>query len=200
MVGLGVIAVAVAFTAVFTWWRSPLDAIEGRINATGFNLEGSAFTSAAVFAFAAGVLAGVLVRRVVPAMAATVIAFVAVRAPVEMYARPRFARPHLRITDPGGRASNRGRQFTQDWLLGQGWIDASGRKLSDAERTAILRQLYDSGTPIEQYMAQHGLRHYAEYHPAGSFWTFQLIESGIYLAIAAALLAAAIWLTRRRTT
>jgi hypothetical protein len=106
----------------------------------------------------------------------------------------------LRITDPGSRTLDRGRQFTQDWPLSQGWIDASGRKLSDAERANILRQLYDSGTPIERYMAEHGLRHYTEYHPAGSFWTFQLVEAGIYLALTGALLAAAIWLIRRRTT
>jgi hypothetical protein len=202
LVGLGVVIVAAAFTALFTWWRAPLDAIEGRIGATGFNLEGSNLTVAALFAFGAGTLAGVLLRRTVAAMAVTLAAYVAVRVPVEIYARPRYQTPRLRITDPAARggSQDKGRQFTTDWVLGQGWIDAAGHKLTDAERTTILRQLYDNGTPIEQYMAQHGLRHYAEYHPASSFWTLQLVEAVIYLGLAAALLATAIWFIRRRTT
>jgi hypothetical protein len=36
------------------------------------------------------------------------------------------------------------------------------------------------------------------YQPADRFWTFQLIEAGLYLAITAAALAATIWLLRRR--
>jgi hypothetical protein len=200
VVGLGVATVAFAFTALFTWWRQPLDAIEGHMFPNGFNLEGPTPIAAALFAFATGTLAGVLIRRTVAAMAATLITFVAVRAPLETYARPRYQTPRLRITEPGNRTLTPGRQYTQDWPLSQGWIDAAGRKLNDAERTTILRQLYDTGTPIEQYMAQHGLRHYTEYHPASSFWTFQAIEAGIYLALAAALLTAAIWLIRRRTT
>ena len=36
------------------------------------------------------------------------------------------------------------------------------------------------------------------YQPAGWFWTFQLIEAVLYLAITAAAVGATIWLLRRR--
>ncbi|MEU8234576.1 hypothetical protein AB0C12_33730 [Actinoplanes sp. NPDC048967] len=49
-------------------------------------------------------------------------------------------------------------------------------------------------------MIDHGLRHYTEYHPDSSFWAFQAIGSASFLAVAAAFLAAAIWMVRRRTT
>ena len=49
-------------------------------------------------------------------------------------------------------------------------------------------------------MIDHGLRHYTEYHPDSSFWVFQAIESASLLALAAVLLAAAVWMVRRHTT
>jgi len=36
------------------------------------------------------------------------------------------------------------------------------------------------------------------YQPAGRFWTFQFIEAGIFVALTAVALGAAIWLLRRR--
>ena len=38
------------------------------------------------------------------------------------------------------------------------------------------------------------------YLPASRFWTLQLIQGGLFLAIAAAALGAAVWLLHRRTT
>ena len=46
-----------------------------------------------------------------------------------------------------------------------------------ALRIAILNQVHTDGTPIERYLAEHGLRHYAEYQPGSRFWTLQAIES-----------------------
>jgi hypothetical protein len=37
------------------------------------------------------------------------------------------------------------------------------------------------------------------YQPGDRFWTFQLIEAGLLVALAAALLAIAVWLVHRRT-
>ncbi|MEU8004336.1 hypothetical protein AB0B66_24540 [Catellatospora sp. NPDC049111] len=59
--------------------------------------------------------------------------------------------------------------------------------------------VYGAGTPIERYLADHGLRHYTEYHPAGSFLSMQLVEAAAFLGLAAVLPAAAVWIVRRRT-
>jgi hypothetical protein len=53
---------------------------------------------------------------------------------------------------------------------------------------------------VKRYLAAHGMRHYTEFHPASSFWTFQAIESALFLGLAAALLLATAWLVRRRIT
>jgi acyl-coenzyme A synthetase/AMP-(fatty) acid ligase len=39
---------------------------------------------------------------------------------------------------------------------------------------------------------------YLSYQPADRFWTFQWIETSIYLAISALALGATFWLVRRR--
>jgi hypothetical protein len=38
------------------------------------------------------------------------------------------------------------------------------------------------------------------YGSAGSFWTIQLLQDGLYLVVAAAALATAVWLPHRRAT
>jgi hypothetical protein len=60
--------------------------------------------------------------------------------------------------------------------------------------------LYSSDARVESFMIDHGLRHYTAYHPDSSFWAFQAIESASLLALAAALLAVAVWMVRRHTT
>jgi hypothetical protein len=47
-------------------------------------------------------------------------------------------------------------------------------------------------------MQAHGWRGYATYQPAYRFWPFQGIETGIYVLLAAALIAAAFVILRRR--
>jgi hypothetical protein len=205
-VGLGVLLVAAAFTALFTWWRAPLDAVDGRFGDITFNLEGVAFAATALFAFAVGALAGTLVRGLVAAMGLALISYFAVRTAIEQLARPLLLTPRTRITEAVTEPGVPG-AYSRDWRIGDGLIDASGHRLSDAEYAAVLNRVYGdgmatygSGTPIEKYLATHGLRHYTDYHPAGSFWIFQLAELGLYLALTAALLAATVHLIRRRTS
>lgn len=91
VVGLGVLVLASLLTLLFTWWRSPLDTIDGRIGSTAFDLEGLALPAGALFAV--GVLAGTLLRRTVAAMAVSFLAYVAIHVPVELYLRPTTRTP-----------------------------------------------------------------------------------------------------------
>jgi hypothetical protein len=49
-----------------------------------------------------------------------------------------------------------------------------------------------------QCLAQHGYTQWTSYQPASRFWPFQWIEGGWLLALSALLIAATIWLVRRR--
>jgi hypothetical protein len=49
-------------------------------------------------------------------------------------------------------------------------------------------------------LAAHGFRQIDSYQPVSRFWTFQGIESGLFLGLAAVLLGVGVfWVTRRST-
>jgi hypothetical protein len=92
--GLGTLAAmlaAAALAAIVTWWCAPIDAaldagrrFEGirsvsRMEPPMFIARGVAPIGYAAFAFVLGATAGLLLRRTVPAMAVTLVAFVAVQ-------------------------------------------------------------------------------------------------------------------------
>ncbi len=93
LVGAGVAAGAGVFTLILTWWRRPLDRLGSRFEPSAFNFEGVSPLTVWLFSFAVGVLAGIAVRRTVPAMALAVAAFLAVRLPVEFMLRPHYSSP-----------------------------------------------------------------------------------------------------------
>ena len=51
---------------------------------------------------------------------------------------------------------------------------------------------------LAQCLAQHGYTQWTSYQPASRFWPFQWIEGGWLLALSVLLIAATIWLVRRR--
>ena len=55
------------------------------------------------------------------------------------------------------------------------------------------------GDPV-QYLIQHGYTQLTTYQPASRFWPFQWIEGGWLLLLSVLLIAATIWLVRRRAT
>jgi hypothetical protein len=51
---------------------------------------------------------------------------------------------------------------------------------------------------VNQWLVQHGYTMWTSYQPGSRFWPFQWIEGGWLLALSALLIAAAVWLVRRR--
>jgi len=199
-----VTVLTVGFTTLFTWWRGPLDGIQGRFDGAAYNFEGAVPTASAVFAFALGTLAGTLARRTIPAMALTFFGYWIVRLPLEVLGRPRFLAPLVRIFDPAAAAGNTpaGRGAlgaSQDWILDSGLIDRAGHRLTLAQETTVLRAARDADIGQLDYLRQHGIRSLEVYQPGDRFWSFQLIEAGLLVALAAVLLAIAVWLVHRRT-
>jgi len=95
VVGLTSMAVAGLLSLMLTWWASPLDRVS--MNAFGtFDERDIVPIGYAAFAFALGVAAGVLVRRTLPAMATTLVAFVAARLAMIHSIRPHLIAPVVR--------------------------------------------------------------------------------------------------------
>ena len=92
VIGLASIAVAGLLSLMVTWWASPLD--RASMNPFGtFDQRDIVPIGYAAFAFTLGVAAGVFSRRTVPAMAATLVAFVAARLVVIHWIRPHLITP-----------------------------------------------------------------------------------------------------------
>ena len=94
LVGLAAMVVGGLLTWMVDWWMSPLDAAnKNRFDPAPFSIHGVAPIGYAAFAFALGATAGVLLRRTVPAMGATLVRFVVARLAVEHWVRPNLAAP-----------------------------------------------------------------------------------------------------------
>ncbi|HEY2544387.1 MAG TPA: hypothetical protein VGH92_15205, partial [Gaiellaceae bacterium] len=127
LLAIGVVLAGAAASAIVMWWRAPYDTLEGRIGPSSFDVEGLVVPAYALFALALGVLAGLVFRRTVAAMSATLIAFGAARFLVIEFVRPHFLAPLHRAvlaTDSG--------LGTGDWVLSNALVDGGGRQITAA--------------------------------------------------------------------
>ena len=163
-----------------------------------FDLRGVAFAAWALAAFAIGALAGMLIRRVVPAIVATLAVYTGLAIAAALYLREHYMTPLLiKNADAPGSA----------WTISQWWTKG-GKPVSQDTLSQVLQaapQLAGGkgGIPqddptVNQYLAQHGYTLWTSYQPGSRFWPFQWIESGWLLALSVLLIAATIWLVRRR--
>jgi len=189
------VATTATASAIVMWWRSPFDTLEGRINPSGFDIEGLVVPAYALFALALGVLAGLVFRRTVAAMTATLVAFAATRLLVLTFLRPHFLSPlHWSIlpTDPGPPAG--------DWILSDTLVDAGGRQITTGREDLAVQHAQLAGIDPHTYIDTLGWKRLVTYQPAGRFWTFQLIEAGLFVALAVAVVLVTLWLIRRTPT
>jgi ABC-2 family transporter protein len=192
LLGLGTIAAAGMATAATMWWRHPFDTLQGRMVPSGFDIEGLVVPAYALFALAIGVLAGLLLRRTVAAMTVTLVVFVATRLAVERFARPHYLSP-LRHTASGFSGGAR----PGDWVLSNELVDAAGRQITAGREDLAILHAQQGGIDPHDYIATLGWRRVISFQPADRFWTFQMIEAGIFVALALAVIAVTVWLIRR---
>jgi len=148
-VKLGVIGVAATIVAgllslMVTMWASPLDAANMNVFGT-FDQRDLVPIGYGAFAFALGVLAGVVIRRTLPAMATTVVAFVGARLAFTELLRPHLIAPMVRsmaLTSniAGlGFGSNNGGPFNllpgsptiaNAWIASTGIVDRAGNAIT----------------------------------------------------------------------
>jgi ABC-type transport system involved in multi-copper enzyme maturation permease subunit len=171
LVTVGLVMVGAAMTAVITWYRAPMDRLTGHFQHNIYDFEGLVPTAYILCAFGFAVLAGLLIRRSIPAMIAAFLPWLAIRLVIEFVFRSSFLAP-LTLTCGANncRGNNGGYGISAippatghigDWVLSQ---------------------------------TNRGFL----YQPADRFWAFQGIEAGIFVALAAAALGTAVWLLHRR--
>jgi hypothetical protein len=189
VLGAGLLASG-ALLALLIWWHSPSAQIDSAFSNGAYDTSGPVWVGATLLALALGVCAGALTRRVVVAFVLAIALFVAIRAPVELLWRPNFE-PPVTVTWPIDQLNPPATVSTQDWVLAFGIIDAHGNKTNKLEGCTL------SETINQCYQAIGARARYISYQPADRFWTFQWIETGIYVVFSVLALGTAFWLVRR---
>jgi hypothetical protein len=202
-------AVAGVVSALVTWWSGPdnallLDAFQpGR-----FDIMGIVPVSYALFAMALGICAGAVLRRTLPAMAVTIAGFVAVRAVIAELVRQHYlaavtvlSSPFSNYTPPAG-----------SWVFAQGLMGPHGQVLSQDGSGITVDGVPQSALPascqavavrgnpgsVDSCLRAAGYHQYVTFQPGSRYWAFQGIEAGIFVVLAAALIAVAFAVVTRR--
>ena len=197
-----------AVSALVTWWSGPDNALQlDQFKPGRFDIMGIVPVGYALFAMALGLCAGALLRRTMPALAVTLGGFIAVRAVITLWLRPHYMSA-VTVTykllsgyTPSG----------SYWQFAQGILDPAGRLVPIADGPAI------DGIPVGSLpsacaasangavrptpscrQALDGFHSFITYQPASRYWAFQGIETGIFVALAAALVAVTAVVVLRR--
>jgi len=161
-----VAAAASLFSVLWTWFFQPFLKQEDLtvLSATVFDTRGLSFAAWTLAAFTIGALAGMLLRRIVPAMAITLGGYLGLTLLTWLFLRKHYL-PALVTSNPGIVGGRLGPD--SPWVVGTGHTGA---------------------TP------------WWSYQPVSRFWPMQFIEGGWLLVLSVLLIAATVWLVRRRAT
>jgi len=217
LAALGVVlaAAGAAFGTLLSWCYQPYSAAANQDLglygntpfAVAFGLREVTFPAWALAAFATGALAGMLIRRVVPAIAATLAVYAGLAIAAAALLREHYLTPLV--------TSNPNLPGTA-WLIAQWWTKDGRFAFAGNPPDSLLNQFCTfpqspsgkgggpSGPPgppgptYAQCLAPHGYANWMSYQPASRFWPFQWIEGGWLFALSVLLIAATIWLVHRR--
>ena len=211
LIGLASVVVTGLLSLMLTVWSSPLNQLSlNRFSYGPFGEQGLAPAGYAAFAFVLGVLAGLLIRRTLPAMAATLVAFTAVRIGFSYGGRRLLMAPlreagPLNLRDIGITLTDSGRLTLYPtgghpgaWIYSVKVITPAGQPFGGQVPPGCG---LNSGpqTCIRAIAGLH-LRQLVTFQPASRFWAFQWYETGVFVLAAVALAALCVWWVRRRLT
>ena len=157
-IGLGALATLVLaglFSLNVPWWYGNRHTL-GSNAYDVFDRRDIAPVAYALFAFAAGVMFGALLRRTIPAMVATLGLFVVARIAVSIWVRPHLlAARHLVVSLARGGTANLGIELSNggtphliaggggpvgSWTQSSYFVSESGQRVTSSQMTAFLHQ------------------------------------------------------------
>jgi len=209
---VAVTAAASAISVLFSWYYQPYFGADNQARSLSeltslapslFDLRGVAFGAWTLAAFAIGALAGMLIRKVVPAIVATLVAYAGLAIATGVWLREHYFAPLVT------RSLN---VPSAVWIVSQHWATKGGQTVSQTVLYQVLQ-----GAPAQvagkegggpnlhalvawQYLVQHGYIQVTSYQPATRFWAFQWMEAGWLLGLSVLLIAVTMWLVCRRAT
>jgi hypothetical protein len=201
----GGVTFAAIFALTFERWSSPDDALRGRLDKNDFDFRGVVPVGHTIFAIGLMLAIGCVIRRPVPAIVISAIAYVGIRLPFILWIRERLISPLTKEiplnSDPVGQAGpvfNKGLN-TGDWVLSSFWRTSTGERINGSQLERLCPpSSMTSRDSLPRCIEQHGITQFVTYHPDSRYWSFQLIETGIFLAVGLALIGFAAWWVMRR--
>jgi ABC-type transport system involved in multi-copper enzyme maturation permease subunit len=211
LVGVAVAAIAGAFSVLVSWYYQPYLATGNGTQFSSpsplspglFDLRIVAFAAWTLAAFAIGALAGMLIRRVVPAIVATLAAYTGLALLAGTVLRQHYLTP---LVAKGSNLPD------SAWITSEWWTKSGKFAFGGRPPIELLQQLCpasfvpgpNGGIAVRgafsptTCLVQHGYTQWSDYQPASHFWPFQWIEGGWLLALSVLLIAVTVWLVRRR--
>jgi hypothetical protein len=221
-VGWVLLAAAVwggAIATLVTWWSGPRNAaFANAFQSNYFDQQGLVPVAYSVFATALGITAGATARRTLPAIAIVIGGFIGMRLWISQDLRMHFMAP---VTTFYGVAANFNTP-AGSINVGGGLINQAGQLVTGSFGNVMIDGVPSTSLPaacqqlipasasgpngpsgatlnaVYGCLQQAGYRQFLSYQPISRYWAFQGIEAGIYLAVAAALIAVTFYAVRRR--
>jgi hypothetical protein len=205
--------------ALVTWWSGPRNAaFANAFQSNYFDQQGLVPVAYSVFATALGIAAGAVLRRTLPAIAIVIGGFIGMRLWISQDLRMHFMSP---VTTFYGAAAN----FNPpagSLNVGGGLVNQAGQVVTGSLSNVMIDGVPSTSLPaacqqlipasangpngpsgatlnaVYGCLQKAGYRQFLTYQPISRYWAFQGIETGIYLAVAAALIAITFYAVRRR--
>jgi hypothetical protein len=200
LAGSVAVVAGVVYGLGMSWWLTPLTNVgeQSRFDVFFFDMAGLVPVGYTLFAVALGIFVGAFSRKMLPAMAFTLVGFAALRILLTVLARPHYLSARtLKIPltgDPSESAATLG-----GWVLARGVRDAAGRLVAPNAEIMCPRNAKgpDGGACGANLGIGPDAYNWQLFQPASRYWLFQSIETGIFVALAALLLWLAVRQVRR---
>jgi hypothetical protein len=210
LVGLASVSLVGALSAVVTAAASRVDEANlNRLSPLVFGARGLVPVGYAALAFAVGVASGLVLRRTVPAMAATLGVMAVVQAVMPLFVRAHLI-PPVRLDAALDTDSIQDFFLNQDrvitivgdpqlpgaWVLTNETQTAAGAAFTGPGDPATCGIDAPRGACLD-WIGTLDLRSVVTYQPASRFWDLQLVETGLLVVLAGLVLGWCFWKVRR---
>jgi hypothetical protein len=197
------VLVALVLTLLMTWWHTPLDHLNGRMDNSVYDTEGIVVFGYTLFALALALAVGVVWRRTVPAVVTAFAGYFAARIFTDTWLRQRLVTP-VSATWPIGpsHAAQGPANLSHAWVLSEGPSDKLGNPTAFPAGTCLRAAANHAKSVLLNHDCSPNVSAYvhAVYQPASHFWPLQEIETGMFAGTALGLIAFAAWWTSRRAS
>lgn len=178
-----------ALILVYVWWRAPLVRLDGRMETSAFDSQGTVVLGYGLFALGLALAIGAIWRRAIPAVMVSFVGYFVARIYVDTSLRQQLIAPKsqtwaVTTKDPG--------LLNHAWVLNEYPSDAAGHHIRPLPEACI------SGTHAKCVVRPGSGYMHALFEPASRFWALQGVETALFGGIGLALIVLAGWWTLRR--